>query len=130
MPSTIQILRRQAFQRQHGRCFYCSVAMWLISPHELPGGTPDGAGYARLRCTAEHLVARSEGGGNSEGNIVAACLHCNGTRHKRKTPPQPMAYRFDVLARVRRGAWHHAWVHRLGLVALPLPLVSRIQHVT
>ena len=118
MPSRIQTIRLQAFQRQHGRCFYCSVAMWLISPYELSGGAAaDKSGYARLRCTAEHLVARSEGGRNSDGNIVAACAHCNATRHKRKTPPQPKAYRDDVLARVRRGAWHHPWVHKLGLVA-------------
>lgn len=118
MPSKIQTLRHQAFQRQQGRCFYCSVAMWLTSPSELPGAGTAGSGYARLRCTAVHLVARNEGGRNSEGNIVAACAHCNGTRHKRKRPPQPDEYRRDVLARVRRGAWHHEWVHQQGLVTL------------
>ena len=117
MPSRIQTLRRQAFQRQQGRCFYCSVAMWLTSPSELPGAATDCRGYARLRCTAEHLVARSEGGRDSSENIVAACAHCNSTRHKRKRPPQPAVYRDAVLARVRRGAWHHSWVHERGLVA-------------
>ncbi len=117
MPSRIQTLRRQAFQRQQGRCFYCSVSMWLTSPSELPGAASDSRSYARLRCTAEHLVARSEGGRNCGGNVVAACAHCNGTRRRRKTPPPPTAYRDDVLARVQRGAWHHPWVHQLGLVA-------------
>lgn len=116
MSSIIQIVRRQAFQRQHGRCFYCSVSMWLLSPHELPSGAADNSGHARLRCTAEHLVARSEGGGNSGGNIVAACSHCNSTRHRRKRPPQPEVYREQVRTRVRRGAWHPRWVHQLGLV--------------
>lgn len=116
MPSRIKTLRRQAFQRHQGRCFYCSVAMWLMSPSEIPGGASDRSGSARLRCTAEHLVARCEGGGNSAENIVAACAHCNGTRHKRQRPPQPTAYREEVLGRVRRGAWHHPWVHREGLI--------------
>jgi 5-methylcytosine-specific restriction endonuclease McrA len=126
MPSRIQTLRRQAFQRQQGRCFYCSVAMWLTSPSELPGGAIDSPGYARLRCTAEHLVARSEGGDDCAENIVAACAHCNSTRHKRKLPPQPSVYREEVMGRVRRGSWHHPWVHRQGLVAAaPLPASRR-----
>jgi hypothetical protein len=128
MPSKIQSLRRQAFQHQHGRCFYCSVAMWLLSSHELPGGAADKSGYARLRCTAEHLVARCEGGKDSTENIVAACAHCNGTRHKRKRPPPPTVYREEVRGRVGRGAWHHPWVHQRGLVAcaigLPTPRVA------
>ncbi len=119
MPSKIQIYRRQAFQRQQGRCFYCSVSMWLLSPTELTGSTAEHPAYARLRCTAEHLVARCDGGGNSSGNIVAACAHCNATRHKRKRPPVPCVYRKQVLARVRRGGWHHPWVYRHGLVSSP-----------
>jgi len=115
MPSRIQALRRQAFQRQQGHCFYCSVSMRLLSPHELPGGTADKSGCARLRCTAEHLVARCEGGGNNAENIVAACDHCNRTRHRRKSPPDPENYRIEVQARVRRGAWHYLWVHKRAL---------------
>jgi len=127
MPSRIQTRRRQAFQRQHGRCFYCSVAMWLMSPTELAGDMAEHPAYARLRCTAEHLVARCDGGGNGSENIVAACAHCNATRHKRKRPPAPSAYRNEVQARVRRGAWHQPWVHQRGLVGLacarqPLPV--------
>ncbi|WP_339009581.1 HNH endonuclease [Aeromonas popoffii] len=39
---------------------------------------------AVLQCTGEHLQPRSNGGSNQPANIVAACRHCNGTRH----PPQ------------------------------------------
>ena len=119
MPSRIQALRRQAFQHQQGRCFYCSVAMWLTSPTELAGHTAQHSTYQRLRCTAEHLIARCDGGINSFENIVAACAHCNATRHKRKRPPEPSVYRAEVLARIRNGAWHHPWVYRLGLVDSP-----------
>lgn len=117
MPSRIQTLRRQAFERQGGRCFYCSVTMWLTSPSELASGAVAAAGYARLRCTAEHLVARSEGGGNSSENIVAACAHCNTTRHKKKRPPHPSEYREEVLACIR--GWTSEWrrrIKRLGLI--------------
>ena len=97
-------LRRLAFERQDGRCFYCGAAMWLGSS----------IGPSRLRCTAENLVPRSEGGSETSDNIVAACVHCNRTRHKRKQPPPSHVYRDEVTRRVRRGAWHPAWVHRSG----------------
>jgi 5-methylcytosine-specific restriction endonuclease McrA len=119
MPSRIQTLRRQAFQRQQGCCFYCSVAMWLKSPSELPGCPTELVRCARLRCTAEHLSARSEGGRDSAENIVAACAHCNHTRHKRKRPPQPSAYREEVRDRVLRGAWHDRWVYHRGYLGGP-----------
>jgi len=118
MSSRIQALRRQAFEHQNGQCFYCSVAMWLITPFELPGCSSERSGYSRLKCTAEHLVPRSEGGNDSADNIVAACEHCNATRHKRKRPPAPAAYREEVVRRVKRGAWHQQWVHERGLVGV------------
>lgn len=87
--------RQLAFDRQGGKCYYCGLRMWLGGP----------CGPSSLRCTAEHLVARSEGGGAGTSNIVAACWHCNRTRHKRKRPPEPERYRADVRRRVERGAW-------------------------
>jgi len=114
----IPFLRQRAFERQDGRCFYCAVAMWLTSPCELAGCSGNRATYARLRCTAEHLIPRSEGGADNEENIVAACAHCNATRHKRKRPPAPAEYREDVVRRVKRGAWHQRWVHERGLVGV------------
>jgi len=124
MPSQIQTCRQQAFQRQQGRCFYCSVSMWLTSPTELTGKSVHHSGYQRLRCTAEHLIARCDGGDNSSTNIVVACADCNATRHKRKRPPAPLSYRAQVLARVQKGAWHHAWVYLQGLVEAPRMLAK------
>ena len=120
MPSShrIQSLRRQAHERQAGRCYYCGVRMWLVSLEELPG-VPTTAAAAKLRCTAEHLVAQAEGGRDTPANIAAACAHCNHTRHKRKVPPEPAAYRQQVRRRVERGAWHHPWVFSHGLLPCP-----------
>jgi hypothetical protein len=56
------------------------------------------------------VLPRSEGGRNLANNIAAACVHCNGTHHKRKRPPKADAYRDEVRRRVKRGAWHDSWV--------------------
>jgi hypothetical protein len=114
MPSKIQSLRNQAFQLQCGRCWYCGVQMWRESPSELPNVHERSA--SRLRCTAEHLVAQCDGGKHEPGNVVAACAHCNQTRHKRKKPPEPRPYRSIVQNRVSRGSWHHLWVREYGLL--------------
>jgi 5-methylcytosine-specific restriction endonuclease McrA len=95
MASQLQRSRLHAFDHQGGRCYYCGLPMLL-----------DGQkGPPQLRCTAEHLTAHSEGGKAGQANIVAACLHCNRTRHKRKRPPEPDRYRAEVRRRVERGAW-------------------------
>jgi len=117
MSTRIQSARRGAFEHQGGECFYCGVAMWLTTPFELAGCTSERSGYARLKCTAEHLVPQCEDGSDQPENIVAACAHCNHTRHKRKQPPAPAAYRAEVMRRVKRGAWHQPWVHERGLVS-------------
>lgn len=79
-------------------------------------GRAPAAGAMRLRCTAEHLVARSSGGEDTPSNIVAACAHCNHTRHRRESPPTPEEYLAEVIKRVRRNGWHHKWVFELGLL--------------
>ena len=87
-------LRADAFARQNGLCFYCGQPMWL----------DDCAAFAReygltlrqarrRQCTAEHLIARKDGGRESASNIVAACRGCNQTRHRRKLPPPPLLWR-------------------------------------
>jgi len=104
MPN-LKRLRAHAFSKQGGRCFYCNAPMWESSPAELSdlGSTP----FARaLRCTAEHLQAREDGGRNTRHNIVAACWHCNSLRHRRKVPLDPEKYRRLVQARLARGRWH------------------------
>lgn len=59
-----------------------------------------------LKSTAEHLFARSNGGTDMPDNIVAACVYCNMTRHKRKVPMEPDQYRKHVRARLAKDAWH------------------------
>lgn len=113
----IQSLRRQAFERQEGRCYYCDVRMWLTSPAELSGAPKKPSAWPRLRCTAEHLLAQSKGGRDTLDNIAAACALCNHTRHKRKRPPEPKAYQAEVRQRMKRGAWHQEWVHQRGLAS-------------
>lgn len=95
MTTQLQRSRQLAYDHQGGKCYYCGLRMWLGAS----------SGPSLLRCTAEHLLARSEGGRDDPTNIVAACLHCNQTRHKRKRPPEPQIYRAEVRRRVARGAW-------------------------
>ena len=72
--SQVRKYRDQAYVRQGGCCCYCQRQMLAAS---LKGP---------LRCTAEHLVARCEGGKNSRENIAAACWECNDNRHRTKRP--------------------------------------------
>lgn len=71
-----------------------------------------------LECTAEHLVARQDGGRESAENIVAACRWCNLTRHRCRPQKAPDAetYRMQVLRKVAAGKWHPIarWFARQG----------------
>ena len=96
MSTRLQALRTLAFNRQYGRCFYCSLLM-VVEPH---------SGPRALRCTAEHLVARCDGGCDNEGNIVAACAHCNSLRHRRPVPLAPEPFKALVKRRMAIGRWH------------------------
>lgn len=61
-----------------------------------------------LLCTAEHLLARKDGGTAARLNIVAACIHCNQLRHRRKKDLSAEAYREHVARRIAHGHWHNA----------------------
>ena len=99
-------LRFLAFHAQKHRCCYCSLTMWLASPAEIQAIGLQSRSAALLRCTAEHLVAKQDGGKNVAGNIAAACWYCNTHRHKRKTAPAPDAYRTFVERRKAKGKWN------------------------
>lgn len=116
MPSRIQYFRLKAFERQGRRCCYCSVRMWLKSPSELDVPIPSLKAADALRCTAEHLQPRSEGGRDVSDNVAAACSHCNQTRHKRKRPLAASDFGTAVRKRIAARAWHPEWVHRGGLL--------------
>lgn len=111
MPSSIARIRARAFQLQSGRCFYCTCPMWERSSETFIQTYGLSRGKAMsLRCTAEHLEPRAEGGANSAGNIVAACEICNRRRHQRKIARTPAEHLKHVRRAMRRGKWHGAWL--------------------
>lgn len=107
MPSQIAKYRLNAFQKQTGRCYYCGSPMWIENQKDFAAqhGVPLSK-VAKLQCTAEHLVARCDGGRNSQNNIVAACLFCNSLRHRMKNPPDPANYKIHVKKLLSKGSWH------------------------
>jgi len=105
MPS-LTAIRLIAYRRQGGRCLYCNLPIWLDDPDAFRTRYPLIAKQLALRrCTAEHLVARQDGGNNAPGNIAAACWLCNWLRHRRPQARSPDEHRKHVRARLRRGAW-------------------------
>jgi len=106
MPNSLSKKRLAAFQRQQGLCYYCGFPMWLVPQKEVLD--------ARLQCTAEHLVARQNGGSDSSDNIVAACRFCNQTRHRTPRPLEPELYRERVSRRVHAGRWHPAHLFEIN----------------
>jgi HNH endonuclease len=116
MPFKLQRSRARAFRAQSGRCCYCDVRMWLRDPVELPVTGLPGRRVGYLRCTAEHLLPQAVGGSDHAENIAAACLRCNGTRHKLSSPLEPAAYRQYERHRVKHGDWHPRWVGLRGLL--------------
>ena len=119
MPKSIQHHRHQAFLRQQHRCYYCGSPMWESNPeHFMTSNGLSRKAAERLLCTAEHLTARSVGGGNCADNIVTACRQCNSTRHKATVPLEPELDRQRVQRRVNGGRWLPA---RLAVLCRPMP---------
>lgn len=84
----IQFLRRRACAAQGGLCFYCLQRMGRD-------------------VTAEHLVARMDGGRDTRANIVAACRQCNASRHAlfSDSAPDPETFQSLVLIAREAGLW-------------------------
>ena len=59
---------------------------------------------AHFQCTAEHIVARRDGGAEVR-NIVAACRHCNLKRHEAQAPLPADLYREQVQKDVAEMRW-------------------------
>ena len=99
-------IRKKKMIAQRGRCYYCDLPMWDDAAAAVPREhSRMKMPLKALRCTAEHLHPRSEGGVNTAGNIVAACLYCNNQRHRRKRPLSPEAHRQRVQKRMAGGKW-------------------------
>lgn len=104
----LSLLRRSAFARQNGLCFYCCHPMWeadldaFAQRHQLTL-----AQARHHRSTAEHLVSKCDGGRDVASNIVAACQICNTRRHKGRIAiaPDPLAYRAAVRRQCAKGKW-------------------------
>lgn len=102
----LRSLRRQAASRQAFRCYYCELPMWERDAAMFAARFSLSKAQANLlRCTAEHLKPKSEGGPENRANIVAACLYCNRTRHMAKNPLPPERFRHYVNRRMQRRRW-------------------------
>jgi hypothetical protein len=109
MSSKLRQLRQQAFEKQKYRCHYCKYPMWITDCEyfsRIYGVRPTLAKH--LKCTAEHLVARQDGGQDTTRNVVAACLWCNKNRHKGGVhkAPDAVTYGSQVSRLVSMGRWH------------------------
>ena len=109
MKNAIARYREQAFQRQSHRCCYCGFLMW----NEKDAGafrsrhvTLTGKQADDLKCTAEHIIARCDGGTDAAHNIAAACLRCNRGRHARAKPLPADEFARLVKHRIQQGKWH------------------------
>ena len=123
--SRIKTYRRKAFLEQSGRCFYCNAEMWRTQPERFASRHgPSKREALRFKCTSEHLVARCDGGSDSQTNIVAACAFCNATRHKFRCAPEPTTYAKHVHRRLRTGRWHPSRYRHLLPAAPERPAVE------
>jgi len=114
MPRKIIYHRKQAFSEQDGRCYYCKFPMWIKDQEGFALKHKISVSEAKkFQCTAEHLQARCDGGGNEKKNIVAACRYCNENRHKRKKPPVPYRYKEMIQNRIKKKKWHPISQHHL-----------------
>ncbi|WP_260178528.1 HNH endonuclease [Paraburkholderia tropica] len=85
--------------------------MWLGSPEPfIDRYNISRAQALQLQCTAEHLCARSDGGTDSQQNIVAACCFCNSGRHAKKVARDPDEHKRHIQRSMARGKWHGSWV--------------------
>jgi len=106
--------RLLAFEKQKGRCYYCGVPMWLDNLSEFTAKYGISEKKAKhFACTAEHLLARQDGGTNEMQNIVAACYFCNSRRHRALTVLPSEKYRERVMDRLRRQKWHPIEYHHM-----------------
>ncbi len=111
MSTTLNKSRLKAFNLQQGRCIYCELPMWLDHPDAFAKKYKTSIkGAALFKCTAEHLLAKQDGGKDVESNIVAACHFCNQKRHKCRKPKDPIAYKHHVITKLCKGKWNSAYI--------------------
>jgi len=102
-------LRQHAAANQNNRCYYCNAAMCIdVSViNDFAKSHNISVKQAKwLTCTAEHLIARQDGGKDTHENIVAACYYCNHTRHKRKICSNAELFKAYVVKQLRKQKWN------------------------
>lgn len=116
MPKSLERNRHAVWLRQEGRCHYCRCHMWEQDVDAFAASRRLTRRQAKwCRSTAEHLVARSDGGTNASSNIAAACLRCNQTRHKAASPLNAERFLVRVRRLMAKGRWWPRELHRLVL---------------
>lgn len=97
-------LRTRSFASQGYRCFYCRLPMWTgdIDSFAERWGLSRAQALG-FECTAEHLIARKDGGQDTADSIVAACLTCNRRRHRWMPNAHWSAYAAAVAVRMAKG---------------------------
>lgn len=131
VPTTLIKSRLKAFKIQSGFCIYCEQPMWLTDIDTFAKTYQISIKQAKLfQCTAEHLLAKQDGGTNHECNIAAACNYCNQKRHKRKKPLAPILFKLYVMKRLAKGRWHsiliNTYVHKSNQI---FPVISFQSHI-
>lgn len=103
----IQKNRLRSATKQNNRCFYCGLPMWHSANQSKFSQIYNLSDMHTwwLQCTAEHLIAKSDGGGNERSNIAAACRYCNEKRHQYRNPPTSKEYKKLVTGRIAKGKW-------------------------
>jgi hypothetical protein len=120
MCSCVSKHRTLAFEAQAGRCYYCHLPMWKENARRFARTYGITRAQAKaFRCTAEHLQAKQDGGGDEQENIAAACHYCNERRHTMEIVLSPADYREFVQKELRAGRWHPAEVSRKLLKLKP-----------
>ena len=100
-------IREQKAATQGRCCWYCGHPTWADDSGEFATRHRMTIREAeRFKQTAEHLVAKCDGGQDTEANIVMACHYCNSRRHRMRKPLSPSKYKLRVHARLAAGRWH------------------------
>lgn len=113
MSQSLKSQRAPAFKSQNGKCYYCGIQMWLNDPHDhcLRSGISSKE-MPRIRCTVEHLQARTNGGSDAIDNLATACWFYNQARHRRPKPLSSRKFRRLVTSRMLARKWHPAQFHQ------------------
>ena len=88
-------LRRQVAKRADGCCEYCRSQ----------------ERYAMQSFSAEHIVAKSEGGKTNLANLAWACQGCNNHKYNKTSAHDPVTGEIVALFHPRRQRWsdHFIW---------------------